>query len=118
MAALYVKRIMQTPQRSSANRFWRIYGAVMAVDLLLNFLIFYAGRAIPPASPYTSYPGNYGLCLGWLFAHFPAGLVFYAAPALPDGWMWLLTVQDVWLALLIFLWRRKKLNKHLQPTPR
>ena|SRR6185369_10366837 len=109
---------MPAPQTSNAIRFWKIYGILVAVDLLLYVLIFYVGRAIPPASPYTSNPGNYGLCLGWLFAHFPACLVFFSAPNLPDTWMWLLTVQDAWLAGLLFLWRRNRLNKHLQAAPR
>jgi len=99
---------MDTPQKSSASSFWKIYAIVMAVDLLLYFLIFYVGRAIPPASPYTSYPGNYGLCLVWLFAHFPTELIFFATRALPDSLMWLLIFQDAWLAALILLWRRRK----------
>jgi hypothetical protein len=79
----------------------------MAVDLLVYVLIFYAGKAIPPASPYTSYPGNYGLCLGWLFAHFPVSLIFWGS-SLPDGLMWLLIFQDAWLAAVVLLWRRRK----------
>src|SRR2546426_129268 len=101
---------MAAPQTSRASRFWKIYGIVMAVDLLLYFLIFFAGRAIPPASPYTSYPGNYGLCLGWLFAHFPAALIYFGTPVLPDNLAWLLIVQDVWLAAVLFLWRRSKMQ--------
>ncbi len=99
---------MDTPQRSGASRFWKIYGIVMAVDLLVYFLIFYAGRAIPPASPYTSFPGNYGLCLGWIFAHFPAALIYWDRPFLPDSLLWLLAVQDAWLASVIVLWLRRK----------
>jgi len=98
---------MDAPQKSSAIRFWKIYGIVMAVDLLLYFLIFYVGRAIPPASPFTSYPGNYGLCMGWLFAHFPMALIFWGS-SLPDSLMWLFIFQDAWLAGLIVLWRRRK----------
>lgn len=96
-----------TPQRSRAGRFLRVYGIIMAVDLLVYLLIFYAGKAIPPASPYTSYPGNYGLCLGWLFAHFPAALIFWRS-SLPDGLIWLLIFQDAWLAAVVLLWRRRK----------
>ena len=80
----------------------------MAMDLLLYFLIFYVGKAIPPASPDTSYPGNYGLVLVWLFAHFPTALIFFATRALPDSLMWLLIFQDAWLAGLIYLWLRRK----------
>jgi hypothetical protein len=89
-----------TPQRSRAIQFCRIYGIIIAADLLLYFLIFYVGKAIPPASPYTSYPGNYGLCLGWLFAHFPAALIFWGT-FLPDHFMWLLIFQDAWLVAVV-----------------
>jgi|SRR5882724_10878290 len=92
---------------SRAIRFLKIYGIIMAVDLLLYFLIFYIGRAIPPASPYTSYPGNYGLCMGWFFAHFPAAMVFFGG-ALPESLAWLAILQDVWLAALICFWIRRK----------
>ena len=95
---------------SNAIRFWKIYAIVMAVDLFTYFLIFYAGRAIPPASPFTSYPGNYGLCLAWIFAHFPGGLILFSREILPESLMWVLVFQDAWLAALIFLWKRRKLN--------
>ena len=108
MAEFWTLGVMDTPQKSSAIRFWKIYGIVMAVDLLLYFLIFYVGRYIPPASPYTSNPGNYGLCLGWLFAHFPTVLIFFRTQALPDSLMWLLIFQDAWLAGLIYLCLRRK----------
>src|ERR1035437_4372495 len=106
---LTVDVIMHTPQTQTSNaiRFWKIYSIVMAVDLLLYFVIFYAGRAIPPASPYTSYPGNYALCMGWFLAHFPAVWFFFSG-ALPERLAWLTVLQDVWLAALIFLWRRRK----------
>jgi hypothetical protein len=96
-----------TPKRSRAGRFLRVYGIIMAVDLLAYFLIFYVGKAIPPASPYTSYPGNYGLCLGWLVFHFPAALIFLGS-SMPDGLVWLLILQDAWLAAVVLLWKRKK----------
>jgi hypothetical protein len=99
---------MDTSQTPRKIRFLKIYCIVMAVDLLVYFLIFYAGRAIPPASPSTSYAGNYGLCLGWLFAHFPAALIFWVDSPLPDSLMWLLIFQDFWLAALIVSRRQKK----------
>jgi hypothetical protein len=80
--------------------FWKICAVVMAVDLLLYVLIFFGGSAIPPASPYTSFPGNYGLALGWALAHYPATLIFLAR-LLPDSMMWILTLNGVWIAGLI-----------------
>jgi hypothetical protein len=97
------------PRRSAAIHFCKIYGIILAVDLLAYFLIFYVGKAIPPASPYTSYPGNYGLCLGWLFAHFPAALIFRNS-SLPDHLMWLLVFQDAWMAAVILAWKRRKVS--------
>jgi Na+-driven multidrug efflux pump len=76
----------------------------MAVDLVIYVLFFYAGRAIPPASTYTSFPGNYGLCVGWIIAHFPTAAVL----TLPDSLLWLSVFQDVWLAALILLWRHRR----------
>ena len=90
-----------------SNQFCKIYGIIMAVDLLVYFRIFYVGKAIPRASPYTSYPGNYGLVLGWLFAHFPTALIFWVS-SLPDRWMWLLIFQDAWLAAVVLAWKRRK----------
>jgi Na+-driven multidrug efflux pump len=102
--------IVDLSNRSRAISFWKVYGIVMAVDMLLYILIFYAGKAIPPASPDTSFPGNYGLALTWLFAHFPSVLIFYAIRALPDKLFWLLIFQDAWLAGLIHLWRRRRIR--------
>ena len=99
---------MDTPQKVRPTGFWKIYGLVMAVDLLIYVLIFYLGRAIPPASPATSYPGNYGLALAWLVVHFPAALIFFIRDDLPDNWMWILILQDAWLAAWICLWTRRK----------
>jgi len=98
---------LNVPQKAGAVSFWKIYGIVMAIDLLLYFLIFYVGRMIPPASPGTSFPGNYGLIIYWFQAHYPAALVFLKFRALSDSMMWLLILQDVWLAALIYLWRRR-----------
>ena len=88
----------------------------MAVDLLLYVLIFYAGRAIPPASPHTSFPGNYGLVMLWLIAHFPAALIFRVARFLPDSLMWILILQDIWLAALIYWWRKRMLSRTSHPS--
>ena len=92
--------------------FWKVYGAVVAMDLFLYVLIFLAGRAIPPASPDTSFPGNYALALGWLTAHFPATAVFYKR-ALSESLLWLLTLQDAWLAGLIYIWARLSRQRRL-----
>ena len=81
--------------------FWKLYGLVMAVDLILYVLVFYAGRGIPSA-PGASSPGNYGLMLHWLDAHRPAALIFYESRALPDSLMWLLIFQDAWVAGLAY----------------
>jgi hypothetical protein len=91
------------------NSFWKICAIVMVVDLLLYVLVFYGGRVIPPASPYTSFPGNYGLILGWALAHYPSMLIFHAR-VLPDSMMWILTLHDVWIAGLIYVWRRWQLR--------
>jgi hypothetical protein len=92
--------------------FWKIYGVVMTVDLAIYLLIFYAGRAIPPASPDTSFPGNYGLCIWWIIAHFPTAWIYTHTQVLPDSLLWILIFQDVWvagmIALLVVLWRRRK----------
>jgi hypothetical protein len=64
---------MTPTQTSKSISFWKLYGIVMAVDLIIYVLIFHAGRAIPPSSPGTSFPGNYGLVLAWLEAHYPGG---------------------------------------------
>jgi hypothetical protein len=89
-----------------AIRFCKIYCIIIAADLLLYFLIFYAGRAIPPASPYTSYPGNYGLCMGWFLAHFPTSMVF--KDVLPEKLAFFAVLQDAWLPGLILLWLRRR----------
>jgi Na+-driven multidrug efflux pump len=89
------------------KRVLKLYGIIVFVDLLLYIGIFYCGRAIPPASPYTSYPGNYSLCMGWLLFHLPASFIFFAG-FLPDGLAWLPILQDIWLALfIVWIWRRK-----------
>ena len=100
---------MDTPQIPGSIRFLKLYGIIMAVDLLLYVLIFYVSRAIPPSSPFTSYPGNYGLCLGWVLAHFPAGVILFST-GFPESWWWLLIFQDMWLAAVIFVWRRRKFD--------
>ncbi len=100
--------IIASRKERSGVSFWKIYGIVMAMDLLLYVLIFYVGRAIPPASPDTSFPGNYGLVIAWLIAHFPAALIFITTRVLPDSAMWLLIFQDAWVAGLIYWWRRRK----------
>lgn len=98
---------MKPPQEPKTISFWKIYGSVMAIDLLLYVLIFYVGRAIASA-PGASSPGNYGLIMYWLRAHFPAARILFATRALSDGLMWILIFQDAWLAGLIYLWRRRR----------
>jgi len=102
---------MNKAKTSNAILFWKIYCIIMAADLLLYVAIFYVGRLIPPANAYTSFPGNWGLCICWLLAHFPTERI---CSRLPDEWLWLLVLQDVWLAALIYgcacLWRMRKDN--------
>jgi hypothetical protein len=98
---------MNTLRTLNSIRFWKIYGIVMAGDVLLYVAIFYFGKAIPPASPYTSYPGNYGLCMGWYLIHFPAAAAYFSE-ALPERLAWLLVLQDVWVPAFVLLWRRRK----------
>ena len=89
---------------SRVRLFWKIYAIIVAIDLLVYIAIFYAGKMIPPESPTTSFPGNYGLCMWWYLAHFPSCLLFFRR-VLPDQVAWLAILQDVWLAGLIALIR-------------
>jgi Na+-driven multidrug efflux pump len=99
--------VMAAPEKPGKAGFWQIYGVVMAIDLLLYILIFYVGKAIP-AAPGTSAPGNMNLVVAWLFVHVPAALIFFTTRALSESLMWLLILQDVWLASLVHLWRRRR----------
>ena len=99
--------VVNTHQKARVPSFWKIYAIVMAVDLLIYILIFHAGKAIPPASPTTSFPGNTGLVIYWLQAHMPASLIFLKNPTLPESLISLLILQDAWLAGLIYLWKRR-----------
>lgn len=108
---------MQPTQESNSISFWKIYGTVMAIDLILYVLIFYVGSAIPSA-PGASAPGNIGLVMYWLIAHLPAVRIFWVIPTTADSWMWLLVLQDAWLAGLIYLWRRGRSRHAHVPRPR
>ena len=109
MAQLLLLGVMDTPPKLPAPRFLKIYGVVMAMDLMVYLLIFYAGRAIPPR-PDTSFPGNFGLCVWWTLAHYPAAWLYYHKQMLPDGLLWVLIFQDaLWaglILLLVALWKR------------
>src|SRR5262245_41547491 len=95
----------------SGVSFWKIYGIVMATDLLLYLLIFHGGGAIPPDSPESPV---FGLALGWNFVHFPATLILHTL-ALPDDLMWISILQDAWLVGLIYISRKPKHNHGTQP---
>jgi hypothetical protein len=106
---------MKPPQESKSISFWKIYGTVMVIDLLLYVLIFYVGRAIP-SDPGASAPGNIGLVMYWLAAHLPATRIFLVTPAMSDSLMWILVLQDAWLAGLIYLWRRGRSRQAMSPS--
>lgn len=97
---------MRSPFKSQSKQLWMIYGIIMAADLLLYFGIFYVGRVIPPAAG-SSYPGNYPLVMGWLIIHFPSALLYFHG-VLPERLLWLLVLQDIWLAAFLYLLIRRK----------
>lgn len=105
---------MVVPPRSKTVRFWKIYGLVIAVDLLLYLLIFYVGKAIP-SPPDQSAPGNAGLMVAWALAHMPGTLIF-TKQLLSESFAWLLILQDAWLAGLIYFWRRKRVITMSEPA--
>jgi Na+-driven multidrug efflux pump len=96
---------MNFPKHAQTPSFWKIYAFVMIVDLMLYILVFHVGKAIP-APPDASAPGNMGLIVAWLFAHAPAAFL-YTAQVLSESFLWLLVLQDAWIAGLIYLWRRR-----------